>query len=44
VVTLVHSEVRMHRVALEMELASALPPVLGDRMQVQQVLLNLRCS
>ena len=41
VVTLVHSEVRMHHAALEMELTSALPPVLGDRIQVQQVLLNL---
>jgi len=28
-------------VALRLELASALPPVLGDRIQLQQVLMNL---
>ena len=38
---LVHSEVRKHRVALWTDLSSALPPVLGDRIQLQQVLLNL---
>jgi PAS domain S-box-containing protein len=41
VVTLMHSEMRLHGVALRMELSSALLPVLGDRVQVQQVLLNL---
>jgi PAS domain S-box-containing protein len=38
---LVHSEVRKHRVALWTDLSPALPPVLGDRIQLQQVLLNL---
>jgi PAS domain S-box-containing protein len=41
VVALVHSEVRTHRVALWTELSAALPPVRGDRIQLQQVLLNL---
>jgi PAS domain S-box-containing protein len=41
VVTLGQSEVRKHRVALRTELSAALPPVLGDRIQLQQVLLNL---
>lgn len=41
VVALVQSEVRQYRVALRTELSAALPPVLGDRVQVQQVLLNL---
>jgi PAS domain S-box-containing protein len=41
VVTLVQSEVRKHRVALRTELSAVLPPVLGDRVQLQQVLLNL---
>src|SRR4029453_8118324 len=44
VVALVHSEVRTHRVALWTELSAALPPVLGDRIQLQQVLLNLRLN
>ena len=30
-----------HGVALRLELASALPPVLGDRIQLQQVIMNL---
>jgi C4-dicarboxylate-specific signal transduction histidine kinase len=41
VVALVQSEVRQHRVALWTELSAALPPVLGDRIQLQQVILNL---
>jgi PAS domain S-box-containing protein len=41
VIALVHSEVRTHRVALWTELSAALPPVVGDRIQLQQVLLNL---
>jgi C4-dicarboxylate-specific signal transduction histidine kinase len=41
VVDLVQSEVRNHRVVLSTELSAALPPVLGDRVQLQQVLLNL---
>jgi PAS domain S-box-containing protein len=41
VLTLAHSEVRRHRVSLRTELATGLPPVRGDRIQVPQVLLNL---
>jgi C4-dicarboxylate-specific signal transduction histidine kinase len=41
VVDLVQSEVRNHQVVLRTELSAALPPVLGDRVQLQQVLLNL---
>jgi PAS domain S-box-containing protein len=41
VIALVHSEVRQQRVALRTELSAALPPVLGDRVQLQQVILNL---
>lgn len=41
VVALAQAEVRRHGVALRMELAGDLPPVLGDRVQLQQVILNL---
>jgi C4-dicarboxylate-specific signal transduction histidine kinase len=41
VITLVHSEVRQQRVTLPTDLAAALPPVLGDRIQRQQVMPNL---
>jgi PAS domain S-box-containing protein len=41
VLTLAHSEVRRDRVALRTELAAGLPLVLGDRIQMQQVILNL---
>jgi C4-dicarboxylate-specific signal transduction histidine kinase len=41
VVDLVQTEVRTQRVVLQTELSAALPPVLGDRVQLQQVLLNL---
>jgi PAS domain S-box-containing protein len=41
VIALVHSEVRQQRGVLRTELAAALPPVLGDRIQLQQVILNL---
>jgi PAS domain S-box-containing protein len=34
-------EVRSHGVSLQLELASALPSVLGDRIQLQQVIMNL---
>ena len=34
-------EVLSHRVSLRLELAPALPPVLGDRVQLQQVIINL---
>jgi signal transduction histidine kinase len=35
------SEMLSQRVSLRTELASALPPVLGDRVQLQQVVINL---
>jgi PAS domain S-box-containing protein len=38
---LVQHELFIHRVALRLELAPALPPVLADRVQLQQVVLNL---
>jgi signal transduction histidine kinase len=38
---LVQREVLSHGVSLRTELASALPPVLGDRVQLQQVIINL---
>jgi PAS domain S-box-containing protein len=41
VVPLVQREVLNHRVLLRLKLASELPPVLGDRVQLQQVLINL---
>jgi len=39
--TLVRHELIARRVTVETELASSLPPVLGDSVQLQQVLLNL---
>jgi len=41
VVILTQSEVRRNKVALRMELAANLPPVMGDRVQLQQVVVNL---
>jgi C4-dicarboxylate-specific signal transduction histidine kinase len=41
VMSLVHHELFSHRVALRLDLAPALPPVLADRIQLQQVILNL---
>jgi len=41
VLSIVRSELRHHDVALAVDLASGLPPVLGDRVQLQQVVLNL---
>jgi C4-dicarboxylate-specific signal transduction histidine kinase len=41
VVSLLHREVGNHRASLELELGRDLPPVLGDRVQLQQVLINL---
>ena len=38
---LVQREVLSHGVSLRTELASGLPPVLGDRVQLQQVVINL---
>ena len=41
VIVLVRSDVHRQSVALQADLAADLPRVLGDRIQVQQVLLNL---
>jgi PAS domain S-box-containing protein len=41
VVTLAQSEVRKNQVRLRTELAADLPSLLGDRVQLQQVVLNL---
>ena len=41
VLALAQGEVRARRVALRTDLATRLPPVLGDRVQLQQVVLNL---
>jgi C4-dicarboxylate-specific signal transduction histidine kinase len=41
VARLVHREVLGHRVSLRTDLAAVLPQVLGDRVQLQQVLINL---
>jgi C4-dicarboxylate-specific signal transduction histidine kinase len=41
VIALVQRELVSHRVSLRMELASALPMILGDRVQLQQVIINL---
>jgi signal transduction histidine kinase len=38
---LVQHEVRSHRVSLRLDLAPTLPAVLGDRVQLQQVVINL---
>ncbi len=40
-ILLVQREVFSHGVSLRTELGSALPPVLGDRVQLQQVVINL---
>ncbi|WP_024513391.1 ATP-binding protein [Bradyrhizobium sp. ARR65] len=40
-VAVVHGEVLRNGILLRTELAPELPPVVGDRVQVQQVLLNL---
>jgi len=41
VLPLVRSEVRGHNVSFQLDLGPALPAVLGDRVQLQQVLINL---
>jgi C4-dicarboxylate-specific signal transduction histidine kinase len=40
-IALVQRELISHQVSLRMELASPLPMVLGDRVQLQQVIINL---
>ena len=41
VIALVQSELISHQVSLRMELTPALPMILGDRVQLQQVIINL---
>ena len=41
VIALVHRELTSLQVSLRMELAPALPMILGDRVQLQQVIINL---
>jgi PAS domain S-box-containing protein len=41
VIALVQSELSRHKVSLRMELAPALPMIRGDRVQLQQVIINL---
>jgi C4-dicarboxylate-specific signal transduction histidine kinase len=41
IITLVQRELASHRVSLRTELAPALPNILGDRVQLQQVIINL---
>ena len=41
ILTLVQHELARRHVKIERELSKDLPPVLGDRVQLQQVLLNL---
>jgi PAS domain S-box-containing protein len=41
VILLIQRELFNHQVTLRMELAPALPAVLGDRVQLQQVIMNL---
>jgi signal transduction histidine kinase len=40
-VTLIEGETQQNRVSLQTRLSSDLPPVLGDRVELQQVILNL---
>jgi len=41
VLVLMRSELRQHDVSLETELSGGLEPIMGDRVQLQQVILNL---
>jgi predicted ATPase/signal transduction histidine kinase len=41
IVALMEGEIRRNRVVLQMELAADLPPIMGDRVQLQQVVVNL---
>jgi C4-dicarboxylate-specific signal transduction histidine kinase len=41
VLALVHGELMQHDISVRTEMESYLPPVLGDRIQLQQALLNL---
>src|SRR3712207_5328905 len=41
VIALALSDLQRNRISLQSELADDLPPVIGDRVQLQQVILNL---
>ena len=41
VVSLLHSDAVLHNVHVELEMAADAPKILGDRVQLQQVILNL---
>jgi PAS domain S-box-containing protein len=41
VIAMARSQVQRNRVSLQTKLANDLPPILGDRIQLQQVILNL---
>jgi signal transduction histidine kinase len=41
VISLLHGEVARNNISVQKQLAEALPPIHGDRVQLQQVLLNL---
>jgi PAS domain S-box-containing protein len=41
IIPLVQRQLMSHQVSLQMELAPALPAILGDRIQLQQVMINL---
>jgi PAS domain S-box-containing protein len=41
VLDLLHSDLIQRRVSIRTELAPSIPPIMGDRVQLQQVLLNL---
>ncbi|MCK9689458.1 PAS domain-containing sensor histidine kinase [Scleromatobacter humisilvae] len=44
VLALSSSQLQRNRVMLRLELANDLPPITGDRIQLQQVVLNLVCN
>ena len=41
ILSLLRSELRTHQISVQTDLPAGLPPVLGDRVQFQQVFLNL---
>ncbi|SHG77285.1 ATP-binding protein [Bradyrhizobium erythrophlei] len=41
VITLIREEINVHGVSLQLDLGASLPPVDGDRIQLQQVIMNL---
>jgi PAS domain S-box-containing protein len=40
-IALINRELSNHRASLEQELVAGIPPVIGDRVQLQQVIINL---